>query len=189
MIGREKESDSFGQQPPWPRILVELSMAQILEEEVARGTCIVGIQDRGSIVANANEGGRIATGGLAGCTAVAIVLRKADMREGYIQHYSPRLGIVGVGELTDFLDARKAALYDSARAVITTPGVEDWSVLSQDLKPEDGELAGQLIQVAQHGLPEASDIKVLAYQLTLRTLLVELAEDGTDRIYAETSLV
>mgnify|MGYP000550530913 CR=1 FL=1 len=60
------------------------------EIEKSAGTELVGMDEYGSITVVSGEKKKIATYGLLGCTAVAVVSEFPDgMKRGYIQHYSP----------------------------------------------------------------------------------------------------
>lgn len=97
--------------------------------EKHRGTTFVDMDDRGIITAAKGEEKRIATVGLATCTAVAIAGKLPDeTRWGYVQHYSPlkhRLGIRRVSEAVQVLATDKAT---NVRAVVMTPG--EWTQLA-----------------------------------------------------------
>ena len=60
------------------------------EIEKSAGTELVGVDEHGGITVVSGEKKKIATCGLEGCTAVAVVSEFADgTKRGYIQHYSP----------------------------------------------------------------------------------------------------
>jgi hypothetical protein len=60
------------------------------EIEKSAGTELIGMDEYGSITVASGEKKKIATYGLGGCTAVAVVSEFADgTKRGYIQHYSP----------------------------------------------------------------------------------------------------
>lgn len=60
------------------------------EIEKSAGTELVGMDEYGSITVVSGEKKKIATYGLGGCTAVAVVSEFADgTKRGYVQHYSP----------------------------------------------------------------------------------------------------
>jgi hypothetical protein len=59
------------------------------ERETARGTQLVNMNNRGTVVCQSDEVKRIATFGLHGCTAAAVAIEKTNgERRGYVQHYS-----------------------------------------------------------------------------------------------------
>ena len=66
------------------------STPSFYEIEKSAGTELVGMDEYGSITVVSGEKKKIATYGLGGCTAVAVISEFADgTKRGYIQHYSP----------------------------------------------------------------------------------------------------
>ena len=66
------------------------STPSFYEIEKSAGTKLIEMDSQGDITAVPGEEKKIATFGLSGCTAVAVVSEFADgTKRGYIQHYSP----------------------------------------------------------------------------------------------------
>lgn len=167
------------------------------ENEIRRGTQMVDMDDLGQATASPDQEKRIATFGLAGCTAVAVAIEKANgTRTGYVQHYSPLNDSFGARMLGE---AVKEKLTDvvSARAVVMTPGEYTQEPSAKwAMKPQNEALVGLLTVVAQQGLGEAVDVQVYPYSEQQRldnygqgTLMIEFKPGDETTILAETMAV
>lgn len=165
------------------------------ERETSRGTKIVYRDTDGTIVCSPNEGRRIATFGLCGCTAVASVIESTDgQRRGYIQHYSFRNEDAGVQALGQELRANAIDLR-VARLVIMTPGTMGPSG-KFPLEPANNTLANVLTLTGRTYFGEDADIQVYAYEETQKTgetdqgtLMIVFPAGGVANVVADGRLV
>ncbi|HSX29678.1 MAG TPA: hypothetical protein VLE73_03910 [Candidatus Saccharimonadales bacterium] len=168
--------------------------ASFYQVEKDRGTLLIGMDAKGSIVAASGEEKRIATYGLRTCTAVAIAAELPEgLRKGYVQHYNPLRGQVGACALANTAYSLRADGAFNVRAVVITPG--EWMRNASGkmmLQPEDSSLVDLLTQTVQTSLGvEASPYPYFAEGGSARgygygTLMVECLADGALNILAET---
>lgn len=163
------------------------------EIEKSAGTELIGMDEYGSITVASGEKKKIATYGLGGCTAVAVVSEFADgTKRGYIQHYSP-LG----DQLSGLVLRREMGEVEqqspvSCKMVIMTPGEHckgpdgKWI-----MTPMSQECVDNLI--VESGINNDKDIKVYPYN-TIQSyqdrhrqgsLMIEFSSDGETTIYTE----
>ena len=168
------------------------STPSFYEIEKSAGTELVGMDEYGSITVVSGEKKKIATYGLGGCTAVAVVSEFADgTKRGYIQHYSP-LG----DQLSGLVLRREMGGVEqqspvSCKMVIMTPG--------EYCKDPDGKWIMTPISqervdnlIVESGINNDKDIKVYPYNLDCDldsygqgTLMIKFDYDGETTIYTE----
>lgn len=168
------------------------STPSFYEIEKSAGTELVGMDEYGSITVVSGEKKKIATCGLGGCTAVAVVSEFADgTKRGYIQHYSPLgdqlSGLVLRGEMREVEQQSPV----SCKMVIMTPG--------EYYKDPDGKwIMTPMFQrrvdnlITESGINNDKDIKVYHYDLNRNlasygrgTLMIKFDYDGKTVIYTE----
>lgn len=168
------------------------STPSFYEIEKSAGTKLIEMDSQGDITAVPGEEKKIATFGLSGCTAVAVVSEFPDgTKRGYIQHYSP------LGEqLSSLVLRREMGGVEqqspvSCKMVIMTPGEYHkdpdgkWIMM-----PRSQERVDNLI--VESGINNDKDIKVYPYDLDCNlgsyrqgTLMIEFSSDGETKIYTE----
>ena len=169
------------------------STPSFYEIEKSAGTELVGMDEYGSIAVVSGEKKKIATYGLGGCTAVAVVSEFADgTKRGYIQHYSP-LG----DQLSGLVLRREMGGVEqqspvSCKMVIMTPG--------EHCKDPDGKWIMTPISqervdnlIVESGMKNRDrDVKVYPYGLDCGlgsygqgTLMIKFNYDGETTIYTE----
>ena len=168
------------------------STPSFYEIEKSAGTKLIEMDSQGDITAVPGEEKKIATFGLSGCTAVAVVSEFPDgTKRGYIQHYSP------LGEqLSSLVLRREMGGVEqqspvSCKMVIMTPGEHckdpdgKWI-----MTPRSQERVDNLI--VESGINNDKDIKVYPYDLDCDlgsygqgTLMIEFSSDGETKIYTE----
>ena len=168
------------------------STPSFYEIEKSAGTKLIEMDSQGDITAVPGEEKKIATFGLSGCTAVAVVSEFADgTKRGYIQHYSP-LG----DQLSGLVLRREMGGVEqqspvSCKMVIMTPG--------EHCKDPDGKWIMTPISqervdnlIVKSGINNDKDIKVYPYDLDCDlgsyrqgTLMIEFSSDGETKIYTE----
>lgn len=168
------------------------STPSFYEIEKSAGTELVGMDEYGSIAVVSGEKKKIATYGLGGCTAVAVVSEFADgTKRGYIQHYSP-LG----DQLSGLVLRREMGGVEqqspvSCKMVIMTPG--------EYCKDPDGKWIMTPISqervdnlIVESGINNDKDIKVYPYNLDCDlgsygqgNLMIKFDYDGETTIYTE----
>jgi hypothetical protein len=169
------------------------STPSFYEIEKSAGTELVGMDEYGSITVVSGEKKKIATYGLGGCTAVAVISEFADgTKRGYIQHYSP-LG----DQLSGLVLRREMGGVEqqspvSCKMVIMTPG--------EYCKDPDGKWIMTPISqervdnlIVESGINNDKDIKVYPYNTTQSyqdrhrqgSLMIEFSSDGETKIYTE----
>jgi hypothetical protein len=161
------------------------------ERELARDTQLVAMDTGGRVLASPGEVKRIATFGLAGCTAVAAILNHPDgSRSGYVQHYSPMQEDASISVLASVLFADEVSSTD-ARLLIMTPGRLGPSGRFP-LEPVNHTLTNVLSLTANNALGGGVDVQVYGYEETQKTgatdqgtLMVELLADGTSNIVVD----
>lgn len=149
----------------------------------------------GAVMCGPEEEKRIATFGLLGCTAAALVTERVDgQRRGYMQHYSFSGEDAGVRALAEELRVNAQGI-KVARLVIMTPG-RMGSSGKFPLEPTNGKLASVLALTGRAYLGEDADIQTYAYKETqeLRaadqgTLMVELLTGGSTNVVADGRLI
>lgn len=168
------------------------STPSFYEIEKSAGTKLIEMDSQGDITAVPGEEKKIATFGLSGCTAVAVVSEFPDgTKRGYIQHYSP-LG----DQLSGLVLRREMGGVEqqspvSCKMVIMTPGEHckdpdgKWI-----MTPRSQERVDNLI--VESGINNDKDIKVYPYDLDCDlgsyrqgTLMIEFSSDGETKIYTE----
>lgn len=168
------------------------STPSFYEIEKSAGTELVGMDEYGSIAVVSGEKKKIATYGLVGCTAVAVVSEFADgTKRGYIQHYSP-LG----DQLSGLVLRREMGGVEqqspvSCKMVIMTPGEYHKDPDGKwIMTPTSQERVDNLI--VESGINNDKDIKVYPYDLDCDlgsygqgTLMIEFSSDGETKIYTE----
>jgi len=162
------------------------------EIEKSAGTKLIGMDSQGDITAAPGEEKKIATWGLSGCTAVAVVSEFADgTKRGYIQHYSP-LG----DQLSGLVLHREMRGVEqqspvSCKMVIMTPGEyykdPDGKWI---MTPRSQECVDNLI--TESGISNDKDVKVYPYDLVRGlgsygqgTLMIKFDHDGETTVYTE----
>ena len=168
------------------------STPSFYEIEKSAGTKSIEMDSQGDITAVPGEEKKIATFGLSGCTAVAVVSEFADgTKRGYIQHYSPLgdqlSGLVLRGEM---MEIEQQSLV-SCKIVIMTPGeLREGPDGKWIMMPRSQECVDNLI--AESGINNDKDIKVYPYDLDYEldsygqgTLMIEFSSDGETKIYTE----
>jgi hypothetical protein len=168
------------------------STPSFYEIEKSAGTKLIEMDSQGDITAVPGEEKKIATFGLSGCTAVAVVSEFPDgTKRGYIQHYSPLgdqlSGLVLRGEMGGVEQQSPV----SCKMVIMTPG--------EHCKDPDGKLIMTPISqervdnlIVESGINNDKDIKVYPYNLDCDlgsygqgTLMIKFDYDGETTIYTE----
>jgi hypothetical protein len=168
------------------------STPSFYEIEKSAGTKLIEMDSQGDITAVPGEEKKIATFGLSGCTAVAVVSEFPDgTKRGYIQHYSP-LG----DQLSGLVLRREMGGVEqqspvSCKMVIMTPGEHckdpdgKWIMM-----PRSQERVDNLI--VESGINNDKDIKVYPYNLDCDldsygqgTLMIKFDYDGETTIYTE----
>lgn len=160
---------------------LESRTVSFYEVEKAAGTQLVGMNEFGCIEfpADTDEKAKIATFGLGGCTAVAVVSEYPDGRKsGYIQHFDPLHKLVAEIKLHDHLEGGHDAT--SRRIVVMTPG--DWRQDSEGqwaMAPNDELMVDNLLQAGN--LQGSDDVTVYSYSCSWTdgrygqgTLMIEL---------------
>ena len=162
------------------------------EIERSAGTELVGMNEYKIIAAAPGENKKIATYGLEGCTAVAVVSEFADgTKRGYIQHYPP------LGEqLSGLVLRREMGGVERlspvrCKMVIMTPGEyrKDsdgrWIMTPMFQEHVDNLIAGS-------GIKNDKDVKIYPYDLNCDpdrygqgTLMIKFDYDGETTIYTE----
>lgn len=162
------------------------------EIERSAGTELVGMNEYKIITAAPGENKKIATYGLEGCTAVAVVSEFADgTKRGYIQHYPP------LGEqLSGLVLRREMGGVERlspvrCKMVIMTPGEyrKDsdgrWIMTPMFQEHVDNLIAGS-------GIKNDKDVKIYPYDLNRDpdrygqgTLMIKFDYDGETTIYTE----
>lgn len=173
-------------------ISLSITPPSFYEIEKSAGTKLIGMDSQGGITAASGEEKKIATLGLSGCTAVAVVSEFADgTKRGYIQHYSP-LG----DQLSGLVLRREMGGVEqqspvSCKMVIMTPG--------EYCQDPDGKLIMTPISqervdnlIVESGINNDKDIKVYPYNLNCTlgsygqgTLMIKFDYDGETTIYTE----
>ena len=169
------------------------STPSFYEIEKSAGTELVGMDEYGSIAVVSGEKKKIATYGLGGCTAVAVVSEFADgTKRGYIQHYSP-LG----DQLSGLVLRREMGGVEqqspvSCKMVIMTPGEYHKDPDGKwIMTPTSQERVDNLI--VESGMKNRDrDVKVYPYGLDCDlggygqgTLMIKFNYDGETTIYTE----
>ena len=168
------------------------STPSFYEIEKSAGTKLIEMDSQGDITAVPGEEKKIATFGLSGCTAVAVVSEFPDgTKRGYIQHYSPLgdqlSGLVLRGEMGGVEQQSPV----SCKMVIMTPG--------EYCKDPDGKWIMTPISqervdnlIVESGINNDKDIKVYPYNLDCDlgsygqgTLMIKFDYDGETTIYTE----
>lgn len=168
----------------WDDVLID----PVMQEEAGRGTTIVHTLGHEAVTAAYNETRRIATGALAGCTAVAVVLEYDGIRKAYMQHMPPTRNQEGLALLDRFLQGEPMEAVHSSRAVVMTPAVESCGVRAISQSYTDsryGRMArGYLIDIASEHLGDASDVRMVEYSWTkgYSQVLAELLGTGESAI-------
>ena len=170
------------------------STPSFYEIEKSAGTKLIGMDSQGDITAVPGEEKKIATYGLSGCTAVAVVSEFADgTKRGYIQHYSP-LGDQLVGlVLRREMGGVEQQSPVSCKMVIMTPG--------EYRKDPDGKWIMTPISqervdnlIVESGMKNRDrDVKVYPYNTTQSyqdryrqgSLMIEFSSDDETTIYTE----
>lgn len=157
--------------------------------ERSKGTTLVGADDIGELVVTQGDEGRIATGGLCGCTATATLLKLEDgTQKARIQHYNPLMFNLCATLLSDYLtSAEKAGGLVGARTVIMVPGTPRYQQDEVNYRAAEG------LKVDVQGLTEAPSLAELypydpygAFQAYGNgTLAVEIGSDSQADIIAE----
>jgi hypothetical protein len=159
------------------------------EVESKAGTKLIGMDSYGRVEARPSETVKIATFGLSGCTAAAIVAEYPDGRKSaHVQHFSP-LGR-GLSEALfqkEMIESQDAV---SRKVVVMTPGQ-----YTQDsegkwvMTPKDQALVDRLLK--DGNLSDGDDVKTYSYDIVKHiessygqgTLMVDLGEESV--IYTE----
>lgn len=159
------------------------------EVESKAGTKLIGMDSYGRVEARPSETVKIATFGLSGCTAAAIVAEYPDGRKSaHVQHFSP-LGR-GLSEAVfqkEMIESQDAV---SRKVVVMTPGQ-----YTQDsegkwvMTPKDQALVDRLLK--DGNLSDGDDVKTYSYDIVKHiessygqgTLMVDLGEEPV--IYTE----
>ena len=162
------------------------------EIEKSAGTELVGMDEYGSITVVSGEKKKIATYGLGGCTAVAVVSEFADgTKRGYVQHYSPLEDRLSGLMLRREMGGVEQQSPVSCKMVIMTPGEyyqdPDGKLI---MTPISQECVDNLI--VEGGINNDKDIKVYPYNLNCTlgsygqgTLMIKFDYDGETTIYTE----
>lgn len=168
------------------------STPSFYEIEKSAGTKLIEMDSQGDITAVPGEEKKIATFGLSGCTAVAVVSEFADgTKRGYIQHYSPLGDQLSGLVLRREMGGGGAASPVSCKMVIMTPG--------EYCKDPDGKWIMTPISqervdnlIVESGINNDKDIKVYPYNLDCDlgsygqgTLMIKFDYDGETKIYTE----
>ena len=161
------------------------------EIEKSAGTELVGMDEYGSITVVSGEKKKIATYGLGGCTAVAVVSEFADgTKRGYVQHYSPLEDRLSGLMLRREMGGEQQSPV-RCKMVIMTPGEyyqdPDGKLI---MTPISQECVDNLI--VEGGINNDKDIKVYPYNLNCTlgsygqgTLMIKFDYDGETTIYTE----
>lgn len=165
-----------------------------LEIERPRGTTIVDMNQEGQLVVPTGEAGRIATFGLGGCTAVAVLGTFADgSRRAHVQHYDPfakRHNPEVPGSLEEAILQHEALVGDYAQAtrvdaVIMLPGFAY-------IKPHDPAHAAWLAETIHAQFGDKASVHIVPYSPSIetgedpyvRTLLVDVPREGAASVFA-----
>lgn len=164
------------------------------EIEKSAGTKLIGMDSQGDITAASGEEKKIATYGLSGCTAVAVVSEFPDgTKRGYIQHYSPLGDQLGGLVLRREMGGVEQQSPVSCKMVIMTPGEyrKDYDG-KWIMTPISQERVDNLI--VESGMKNRDrDVKVYPYNTTKSyqdryrqgSLMIEFSSDDETTIYTE----
>ncbi len=170
------------------------STPSFYEIEKSAGTKLIGMDSQGDITAAPGEEKKIATWGLSGCTAVAVVSEFADgTKRGYIQHYSPLGDQLGGLVLRREMGGVEQQSPVSCKMVIMTPG--------EYCKDPDGKwIMTPMFQecvdnlIVESGMKNRDrDVKVYSYNMIQSyqdrhrqgSLMIKFDHDGETTVYTE----
>lgn len=170
------------------------STPSFYEIEKSAGTKLVDMDSQGDVTAVPGEEKKIATFGLSGCTAVAVVSEFADgTKRGYIQHYSPLGDQLSGLVLREEMRGVAQQSPVSSRMVVMTPGeLREGPDGKWIMTPVSQERVDNLI--VESGMKNRDrDVKVYSYNTTQSdqnrhrqgSLMIEFGSDGETKIYTE----
>jgi hypothetical protein len=165
------------------------------EREKGFGTTLINMDSEGSLRATGQGHEAIATFGLCGCTAVAVVLENPDNSAehvGIIAHYSPlAINARLYNRLRTLLQQHGASGW-KATAYIVTPG--QWSKSDEgkySMLPKDDLVTSLLTSVLHADLPGLHEVSVRGYSEMLQmgateqgTVVIRFNPDGA-RVFIE----
>lgn len=163
------------------------SMPSFYEIESKAGTKLIDMDDYGSVESHSGDTAKIATFGLCGCTAVAVVSEYIDGgKSAHVQHFSPICQELSESVFRSVMTKSQGVV--SRKVVAMVPG--QWSQSSDGntiIVPKDQASLDSLLQAGN--LSDDNSVKVYPYNMAQGnkygqgTLMVELGDKPV--IYAE----
>lgn len=164
-----------------------LSVPSFYETESEAGTKLIDMDDYGSVDVHSGDTAKIATFGLCGCTAVAVVSEYLDgNKSAHVQHFSPICQELSESVFRSVMTKNQGVV--SRKVVVMVPG--QW-VQNGDgntiIVPKDQASLNSLLQAGN--LSDDNSVKVYPYRVTSGhrygqgTLMVELGDEPV--IYTE----
>ena len=165
-----------------------LSMSSFYEIESEAGTKLIGMDDYGSVEVHSGDTAKIATFGLCGCTAVAVVSEYLDgSKSAHVQHFSPICQELSESVFRSVMTKNQGVV--SRKVVAMVPG--QWSQSSDGntiIVPKDQASLDSLLEASN--LSDGDNARVCSYDESIcigqygqGTLMVELGDEPV--IYTE----
>lgn len=177
--------------PPGPQFAFaydRLRMPSFYEIESEAGTKLIDMDDYGSVDVHSGDTAKIATFGLCGCTAVAVVSEYLDgSKSAHVQHFSPICRKLSESVFRSVMTKNQGVV--SRKVVVMVPG--QW-VQNGDgntiIVPKDQASLNSLLQAGN--LSDGDNARVCSYDESIcigqygqGTLMVELGDEPV--IYTE----
>ena len=184
-------SEAVYEVPPGPQFAFaydRLRMPSFYEIESEAGTKLIDMDDYGSVDVHSGDTAKIATFGLCGCTAVAVVSEYLDgSKSAHVQHFSPICRKLSESVFRSVMTKNQGVV--SRKVVVMVPG--QW-VQNGDgntiIVPKDQASLNSLLQAGN--LSDGDNARVCSYDESIcigqygqGTLMVELGDEPV--IYTE----
>lgn len=184
-------SEAVYEVPPGPKFAFaydRLRMPSFYEIESEAGTKLIDMDDYGSVDVHSGDTAKIATFGLCGCTAVAVVSEYLDgSKSAHVQHFSPICRKLSESVFRSVMTKNQGVV--SRKVVVMVPG--QW-VQNGDgntiIVPKDQASLNSLLQAGN--LSDGDNARVCSYDESIcigqygqGTLMVELGDEPV--IYTE----
>lgn len=184
-------SEAVYEVPPGPQFAFaydRLRMPSFYEIESEAGTKLIDMDDYGSVDVHSGDTAKIATFGLCGCTAVAVVSEYLDgSKSAHVQHFSPICRKLSESVFRSVMTKNQGVV--SRKVVVMVPG--QW-VQSGDgntiIVPKDQASLNSLLEAGN--LSDGDNARVCSYDESIcigqygqGTLMVELGDEPV--IYTE----
>ena len=165
-----------------------LRMPSFYEIESEAGTKLIGMDDYGSVEVHSGDTAKIATFGLCGCTAVAVVSEYLDgSKSAHVQHFSPICRKLSESVFRSVMTKNQGVV--SRKVVVMVPG--QWSQSGDGntiIVPKDQASLDSLLEAGN--LSDGDNARVCSYDESIcigqygqGTLMVELGDEPV--IYTE----